>query len=224
MGKKFFDHTEVCMRNHKKPCDLGRCQDAWLHFLMELDVSLHVHGGHDGILLKYQHSLGLSQKQAEWNPHLYNEGCIAALTSLPPQSSEIRVVMWTSCPSSLKLFFFFFDWPARQQNQNTESLQFGFLVLELFSFYSYVQNNKRISRWAGVWWQCKTGICSSVQCTVWPLCNWENLIVSLCMQDDELLCCSLNGRARRQLFVIAAVKMESSSNDFPHRCFPCVWM
>lgn len=182
------------MRNHKKPCDLGRCQETWLYFSMELDVSLHAHGGHDGILLKCQHCLGMSQKPNRINSHLYNEGCIAALTSLLPLPSEIRVVMWTFCPSLIQLFFL-----VELQESKTRtwrSLQFGFLVSQLFSFYSYVQNNKWIARWAGVWWKCKAGIYSSVQCTVWPLCSWESLIVSLCVQD-ELLCCSLNGRARR---------------------------
>lgn len=205
------------MRNHKKLCDLGRCQETWLYFSMELDVSLHAHGGHDGILLKCQHSLGMSQKPnrikftfVQWRVH-----------SGADFSSEIRVVMWIFYPSLIK---FFFGWAGREQNENMESFQFGFLVSQWFSFYSYVQNNKWIARWAGVWWKCKARIYSSVQCTVWPLCSWKNLIVSLCVQEDELLCCSLNGRARRQLFVAATVKTESSSNDFPHRCFPCVWM
>lgn len=44
VGKRFLDHSEVSMRN-KKLCDLGRCQETWLQFLMELDVSLHGHSG-----------------------------------------------------------------------------------------------------------------------------------------------------------------------------------
>lgn len=44
VGKKFLDHNLACMRNQKL-CDLGRCQETWFYFLMELDVSLHTHGG-----------------------------------------------------------------------------------------------------------------------------------------------------------------------------------
>lgn len=68
-----------------------------------------------------------------------------------------------------KPFFWGGGVELQESKQNTESLQFGFLVSQLLSFYSYVQNNKCIARWAGVWWKGKAGIYSSVQYTVAPV-------------------------------------------------------